>query len=90
MESVNQMAPNSIIKNVFSRDTIYWWQVIELPGGGIALYDAATSQSVLCGGDPKRWDGEEHHVYTRRAEDFAAYHWECTWNIEDCSDVALK
>lgn len=90
MESVNQMAPNSIIKNVFSRDTIYWWQVVEVQGGGIALYDAATAESVLCGGDPKRWDGEEHHVYTRRAQDFATYHWECTWNIEDCSDVDLK
>ncbi|KAH8302040.1 hypothetical protein KR044_002009 [Drosophila immigrans] len=92
MESNNQTNANvngnanAIKKNVYSSEAIYWWHVLQVPGG-VALYDAATSGSVLCGGDPAHWDGEEHHVYTRHALEFEANRRECTWSLEDCSDV---
>ncbi|XP_034481953.1 uncharacterized protein LOC117787515 [Drosophila innubila] len=88
IESSNQTAGNSILKNVYSRDSISWWSVVQVEGGGVALYDAATSSSVLCGGNPQYWDGEERYVYTRSAQQFGANHWECIWSIEDCSDSA--
>ncbi|XP_030567792.1 uncharacterized protein LOC115767645 [Drosophila novamexicana] len=77
-----------ITKNVYSRAAIDWWHVLQLDGGGVALYDAATARSVLCGGDPQHWDGEEKHVYTRNAQEFASNRRECAWSIEDCSDVS--
>ncbi|KAI8040534.1 uncharacterized protein LOC128258700 [Drosophila gunungcola] len=78
---------SSITKNVYSRTDINWWRVV-YGNGGISLYDAATEKSVLCGGDPSYWDGEEHHVYTRHASEFSAHQTECTWSLEDCSDAA--
>ncbi|XP_017102560.2 uncharacterized protein [Drosophila bipectinata] len=90
MEPAAQTGPNanhSITKNVYSRSNINWWRVVyEIDG--ISLYDAASEGSVLCGGDPSHWDGEEHHVYTRRASEFAAHRGECTWSLEDCSEAA--
>ncbi|XP_039487342.1 uncharacterized protein LOC120449100 [Drosophila santomea] len=80
-------ATNSITKNVYSRPNINWWRVI-YRNGGVSFYDAATENSVLCGGDPLHWDGEEHHVYTRHASEFSAHQAECTWSLEDCSDAA--
>lgn len=90
LEATNQTSsiPGAITKNIFSRDTINWWHIQQVQGGGVALYDAATGRSVLCGGNPVHWDGEERHVYTRPALAFAAYRQECVWSIEDCSDVA--
>lgn len=88
MEPTNQTALNAITKNVYSRDTINWWQINPVEGGGVAIKDAATGQSLLCGGDPTHWDGEERHVYTRPARALGAYRRECVWSIEDCSDVA--
>lgn len=88
MESTNQTALHAITKNVYSRDTINWWQIRPVEGGGVAINDAATGQSILCGGDPTHWDGEERHVYTRPAQALGAYRSECVWTIEDCSDVA--
>ncbi|XP_017048692.1 uncharacterized protein LOC108093232 [Drosophila ficusphila] len=78
---------HSITKNVYSRTNISWWRV-KYENGGISLLDAATEHSVLCGGDPSHWDGEEHHVYTRNASELSAYQAECTWSLEDCSDAA--
>ncbi|XP_062132252.1 uncharacterized protein LOC133842954 [Drosophila sulfurigaster albostrigata] len=78
---------NAIKKNVYSNETIYWWHVLQVQGG-VALYDAATSGSVLCGGNSAHWDGVERHVYTRHALEFEANRRECTWSLEDCSDVA--
>jgi len=80
-------ATNTITKNVYSRTNINWWRVV-YGNGGISLYDAATEKSVLCGGDPLHWDGEEHHVYTRHASEFSAHQAECTWALEDCSEAA--
>lgn len=80
-------ATNSITKNVYSRPNINWWRLV-YGNGGIAFYDAATENSVLCGGDPLHWDGEENHVYTRHASEFSAHQAECTWSLEDCSDAA--
>ncbi|EDW68876.1 uncharacterized protein [Drosophila virilis] len=77
-----------ITKNVYSRAAIDWWHVVQLAGGGVAIYDAATTRSVLCGGNPQHWDGEEKHVYTRNAQEFATNRRECAWSIEDCSDVS--
>ncbi|KAM8709577.1 hypothetical protein ACLKA7_016392 [Drosophila subpalustris] len=88
MESANRTAGNSILKNVYSRVNINWWRVVQVQGGGVALYDAATSGSVLCGGNPQFWDGEERYVYTRSAQQFDANRRECTWSLENCSDVA--
>ncbi|KAH8379969.1 hypothetical protein KR009_008224 [Drosophila setifemur] len=78
---------HSITKNVYSRSNINWWRVV-YGDGGISLFDAVTERSILCGGDPSHWDGEEHHVYTRQASEFAAHRGECTWSLEDCSDAA--
>ncbi|XP_017071448.1 uncharacterized protein LOC108108077 [Drosophila eugracilis] len=80
-------ATNVITKNVYSRPNINWWRVV-YANGGISLYDATTEKSVLCGGNPNHWDGEEHHVYTRPASEFLAHQAECTWSLEDCSDAA--
>ncbi|XP_017136359.1 uncharacterized protein LOC108151939 [Drosophila miranda] len=77
---------NAITKNVYSRANISWWRVVYRKGG-VSLYDAATENSVLCGGDPIHFDGLERHVYTRRASEFAAHRKECTWSVEDCSDA---
>lgn len=87
MEPSNHSTGDYITKNVYSRDSIFWWQVVQLSGGGVALYDAATAGSILCGGDPNRWDGEERHVYTRSSLEFENYRRECIWKVEDCSDV---
>ncbi|EDV41259.1 uncharacterized protein Dana_GF23511 [Drosophila ananassae] len=90
MEPSAQTGPNanhSITKNVYSRNNINWWRVV-YEVDGISLYDAVSEGSVLCGGDPAHWDSEEHHVYTRRASEFAAHRGECTWSLEDCSDAA--
>ncbi|KAH8266218.1 hypothetical protein KR038_009419 [Drosophila bunnanda] len=80
-------ANHSITKNVYSRINIHWWRVV-YGTDGFSLIDAATEGSVLCGGDPSHWDGEEHHVYTRRATELSTHRAECTWNLEDCSDAA--
>lgn len=87
MEPSNHSTGDYVTKNIYSRDSIFWWQVVQLAGGGVALYDAATSSSMLCGGDPKHWDGEERHVYTRSSLEFENYRRECVWRVEDCSDV---
>ncbi|XP_030385832.1 uncharacterized protein LOC115632726 [Scaptodrosophila lebanonensis] len=75
-----------ISKNVYSRNAVYWWQVRHLEEG-VALYDAGTSSAVLCGGNPLHRDGEEHHVYTRRAADFNLYRRECVWRVENCTEA---
>ncbi|BFF99403.1 uncharacterized protein DMAD_07317 [Drosophila madeirensis] len=80
-------ATNAITKNVYSRANISWWRVV-YRNGGVSFYDAATENSVLCGGDPIHFDGLERHVYTRKASEFAAHRAECTWSVEDCSDAA--
>ncbi|XP_060651548.1 uncharacterized protein LOC132788233 [Drosophila nasuta] len=76
---------NGVVKNVYSLDGIYWWHVMSVQGG-VAIYDAATDGSVICGGDPAQWEGNEHYAYTRNAGNFDAHRKECTWIIEDCSD----
>ncbi|EDV96761.1 uncharacterized protein LOC6558980 [Drosophila grimshawi] len=88
LEPSNHTAPNAIIKNIYSRDAINWWYaVIQEDGTSVALFDAATNSSVLCGGDQQYWDTGEEHVYTRNAEEFANYRRECVWRIEDCSYI---
>ncbi|XP_062127706.1 uncharacterized protein LOC133840066 [Drosophila sulfurigaster albostrigata] len=72
-------------RNVDGRGSSYWWHAA-LVKGGVAIYDAATSSSVLCAGDPSQWAGTNRYAYTRRAVDFDAHREECTWNIEDCSN----
>ncbi|XP_062127703.1 uncharacterized protein LOC133840063 [Drosophila sulfurigaster albostrigata] len=69
-------------KNVYSKSNIYWWRVVPVRGG-MAIFDAATSSSVLCSGNPAQWD---YHAYTRHAKDLDAHLSECTWIIEDCSN----
>ncbi|XP_060651490.1 uncharacterized protein LOC132788175 [Drosophila nasuta] len=62
--------------------TSCWWRVVLVPNG-IALYDDATSNLVLCGGDSAQWDDGIHYAYARRAEDFEAHRDECTWFFEN-------
>ncbi|KAH8302038.1 hypothetical protein KR044_002007 [Drosophila immigrans] len=69
--------------NVLSKEGISWWHVVQVPDG-VAIYDAATSSSVICAGK-KQWE-DGNYVYTRRAEDLEAHLEDCTWIIEDCSD----
>ncbi|KAH8302628.1 hypothetical protein KR044_009002, partial [Drosophila immigrans] len=72
-------------KNLFSKRNIDWWHVKQVLDG-VAIYDAATSSRVICGGDPAQGEGKEHYAYTHRVEDFDEYRQECTWIIEDCSN----
>ncbi|XP_060651543.1 uncharacterized protein LOC132788227 [Drosophila nasuta] len=73
-----------VTKNVGGRVEIYWLNVVPVEKG-VAIYDAATSSSVICGGDPAQWNKWYHYAYTRRAEDFDEHRKDCTWIIEDCS-----
>ncbi|XP_060651546.1 uncharacterized protein LOC132788232 [Drosophila nasuta] len=70
--------------NVYSKSNIYWWRVVPVTGG-VAIFDAATSGSMICGGDRAQW-GDEQYTYTRHAKDLDAHLSECTWIIEDCSN----
>ncbi|XP_062127701.1 uncharacterized protein LOC133840061 [Drosophila sulfurigaster albostrigata] len=70
-------------KNLCSQRDIYWWYV-EPVQDGVAIYDAATSSFVICGGDPAQWNDYYKYAYTRRAEDFDEHRKDCTWIIEDC------
>ncbi|KAH8302039.1 hypothetical protein KR044_002008 [Drosophila immigrans] len=65
---------------------IDWWHVKQVQDG-VAIYDAATSSRVICGGDPAQRETTKHYAYTRRTEDFDEYRDECTWSIEDCSHL---
>ncbi|XP_060651544.1 uncharacterized protein LOC132788228 [Drosophila nasuta] len=71
-------------KNVYSKSNIYWWRVVPVRGG-MAIFDAATSSSVLCSGNPAQW-ADQFYVYTRHAKDLDEHLSECTWIIEDCSN----
>ncbi|KAH8302044.1 hypothetical protein KR044_002005, partial [Drosophila immigrans] len=82
---MDQTVRNKVTKNVAASENIYWWHVV--PGQeGVALYDAATSGSVICGGDPMQWNSFDNYAYTRRAQDFDAHRKECSWIVEDCND----
>ncbi|KAH8302036.1 hypothetical protein KR044_001999, partial [Drosophila immigrans] len=72
-------------RNMFSGVLVNWWHVVEVQGG-VAIYDAATSGRMICGGNRTYWKHSDPYAYTRPSEDFDFYRDECTWSIEDCSN----
>ncbi|XP_051859542.1 uncharacterized protein LOC127565406 [Drosophila albomicans] len=71
--------------NVYGRNKINWFNVIPVQEG-VALQDAATSESLVCGGDSKQWKRGNHFAHTLEAKYIAAYREECSWIVEDCSN----
>ncbi|KAH8302035.1 hypothetical protein KR044_001998 [Drosophila immigrans] len=78
-----------VTRNVVATTAIGWLRVVPVQDG-VAIYDAATSGSVICGthSEVSQYDEQfDSFAYTRRAEDFDKYRDECTWIIEDCSHL---
>ncbi|KAH8366182.1 hypothetical protein KR093_010056 [Drosophila rubida] len=74
-----------ITRNVYSRRDINWLHVIHAQDG-VAIYDAIY-ESIICAGDPQQRENDEFLAYTRLVEDFDAHRDDCTWTIEDCSNL---
>ncbi|XP_062127708.1 uncharacterized protein LOC133840067 [Drosophila sulfurigaster albostrigata] len=74
-----------VTRNLYGRDQIDLWHVKQVQEG-VALHDAATSDSLICGGNSTLWNKENHFAYTLEAKDFDAHREECTWIVEDCSN----
>ncbi|XP_034111059.2 uncharacterized protein LOC117572393 [Drosophila albomicans] len=48
--------------NVYSKYNKYWWRVVTVKGG-VAIYDGATSSSMICGGDRAQWAMNTIHTH---------------------------